>query len=86
MLRICTNPHHDGLLPPLICENTEMVFVGESKTLRKVESRTIWGTLSERTHSVFTRDDLSNCADVHDGLLPPLSCENAQVLPAGESK
>ena len=26
---------------------------------------TIWGTLSERTHSVFTRDDLSNCADVH---------------------
>ena len=26
---------------------------------------TIWGTLSERTHSAFTRDDLSNCADVH---------------------
>ena len=49
-----------------------MVFVGESKTRRKVESRTIWGTLSERTQSVFSRDDLSNCADVHDGLLPPL--------------
>ena len=32
--------------------------------------RTIWSTLSERTHSVFTRDDLSNCAnvDVHDAI------------------